>query len=165
MLIILRSGSSRNKLSRLANTHEWHPATGADERCLAHKGFILCHHWEGTKEVLSALFLGSWFKLDFCQHQGETHFHSFVGTWLKELRRSIQKACSEMAFAWPGGFGSPISSHSQPPESSSFMLWITEMLLCWTSRMCEKFYNVWSNPREVSLVQTPMDTYSNSNIY
>lgn len=54
---------------------------------------------------LSALFLDSWFKSRVCQDQEETHFYSFLGALLKEIRRSTPKASSEMVLAESGRLG------------------------------------------------------------
>lgn len=148
MLVILRRVSFRNKPHHLENLCEWHPTTQADEKQL-----LLCHHWEVMKS-LSALFLNSWFKLHSCQDQEKTHFYSFLGTLLKGIRRSFQKKCSKMALKWSGEFGVPNTSLSHL-EGSDFLLWKTEIFLHWTSLyMWEVLYY----PREVGLVQSPVDT-------
>lgn len=163
MLIILRRGSFRNKLYHLANTCEWHLAAGADEGCLAHEVITLCHHPERMKKVLSALLLDSWFKLGLCQDLAETHFHTFLGTLLKELRRRIQKACSEMSLERPGGLGVPISSHSHP--GSKWFLAVNNRNAASLNFSIRIRNFITYNPKEAGLVQTPMDTYGNSNIY
>lgn len=163
MLIILRRGSFRDKLYHLANTCEWHPAAGADEMCLAHEGFTLCHHWERTKKVFSAPLAGLLVQVRLMSGSRRNSLHTFLGTLLKELRRNIQKACSEMALEWPGGLGVPISSHSHP-ESKWFLAVNNRNAASLNFSICVRNF-VMYNPREVGLVQSSMDTYSNSNIY